>query len=356
MIRINNQFHRAKMTIEKAYTTLLKKASTSTLISLCLFPLALLSYVFFIGVVIRRWFLQRRCRGRTMKARVISIGNVTVGGTGKTPLIALLLNTLPGTVGVASRGYRRQKTGLYVFSGDECDLARSGDEAALLGRRFPRALFAVCEDKWQAVQALDSRCETILLDDGLQRYDIPTDLSIATIDCGCPDGYGWLLPRGLLREPFSWLGRADYFVITNADESLPRLLTSLAPFARPTMVTVPKITRFFSADGETCTIPSGCPVALISGIARPERFRRSMESLGYRVLDHYELPDHGEIHREEVQSWMARLRSQCNDVVFVATEKDWTRHQWSVKDGILFSSMNLEIISGQDVFDRIMHF
>ena len=145
-------------------------------------------------------------------------------------------------------------------------------------------------------------------------------------------------------------------MITNADESLPRLLTSLAPFARPTMVTVPKITRFFSADGETCPIPSGCPVALISGIARPERFRRSMESLGYRVLDHYELPDHGEIHREEVQSWMALLRSQCHDVVLVATEKDWARHQWSMEEGVLFSEMNLEIISGQDVFDRIMHF
>lgn len=336
------------MLIERVYIDLLKRASTSKRISLCLFPLALLSGLFFVGVVIRRWVLQKRRQGRETKAQVISIGNVTVGGTGKTPLIALLLKTLPGTVGVASRGYRRQKTGLYAFSGDECDPIRAGDEAALLSWRFPQALFAVCEDKWQAVQALDSRCDTILLDDGLQRYDIPADCTIATIDCGCPDGYGWLLPRGLLREPFSWLRRADYLVITNADESLPRLLSALAPFARPTIVTVPKISRFFSADGKTCTIPSGGPIALLSGIARPERFRRSMESLGYRVLDHYELPDHGAIPYKEVQLWMAGLRSRCGDIVFVATEKDWARYQWSIEDGLLFSEMNLEIISGRE--------
>ena len=190
----------------------------------------------------------------------------------------------------------------------------------------------------------------------MQRYDIPADCTIATIDCGCPDGYGWLLPRGLLREPFSWLRRADYFVITNADESLPRLLAALAPFARPTIVTVPKITRFFSADGKTCAIPAGGSVALLSGIARPERFRRSMESLGYRVLDHYELPDHGAIPLKEVRLWMATLRSVCGEVVFVATEKDWARHQWSMEDGVLFSEMNLEIISGREVFDRSVRF
>lgn len=341
--------------MEEMYTTVLKKASTSRFLSLCLLPFAILSLFFYLGVVVRRWFLLQRRKHRTTKARVLAIGNITVGGTGKTPFITLLLKAISGTVGVASRGYRRKGGGLYVSDGESCDSAMSGDEAALLAHRYPKAVFAVCEDKWRAVQALDGRCETILLDDGLQRYDIPAHLTIATIDCGCPDGYGWMLPRGLLREPYSWLGRANYFVITNADESLPHLLASLAHFARPTIVTVPKITRFFSADGKSCTIPSGHSVALLSGIARPERFVRSMEALGYKVLDHHILPDHGTIDQEAIRRWMTTLRAQCRDVVFVATEKDWARHVWSNEDNLLFSEMNLEIISGQEIFDHIAH-
>ena len=328
--------------MERMVTALFKKASTSRWVSFCLLPLAFLSLFFFLGIVVRRWWLLRRCRGRSTKAFVITVGNVTVGGTGKTPLIALLLKKIPGLVGVASRGYRRQGKGLYVFEGAACDPLRSGDEAALLARRFPNALFAVCEDKWQAVQALDGKCDVILLDDGLQRYDIPANVSIATVDCGCPDGYGWLLPRGLLREPYSWLSRADCIVCMNPNDSLLRLR---APFTQPTVVAVPKITRFFSADGAACTIPLDRPVALFSGIARPERFRRSMEELGYRVLDHRILPDHGTCSIDEARSWMASVGARHGNAACVATEKDWARQRWP--EGMLFSEMELEIIEGE---------
>ena len=323
------------------FINLLKKASTSRRIWWCLFPLALMSYVFFVGVVIRRWWLLRQRRGRSTRSRVIVIGNITVGGTGKTPLIALLLKKLSGTrVGVVSRGYGRRGRGLYVFEGAACESERSGDETALLARRFPNALFAVCENKWQAVQALDGLCETILLDDGLQRYDIPAESTIATVDCGCPDGYGWLLPRGLLREPYSWLARASCIVVTNPDDSLPYLL---AAFAQPAVVTVPRLTRFFSTDGQTCTIPFDRPVALLSGIARPERFRHSMELFGYRILDHRILPDHGRISVEEARAWMEALYARYGDIAFVATEKDWARQEWPA--GMLFSQMDFELIS-----------
>ena len=325
--------------MERIGLAILKKASTSRWVSCCLFPLALMSYVFLCVVVVRRWWLLRRRRSRTTKSSVIAVGNVTVGGTGKTPLIASLMKESSGTVGVASRGYRRREKGLYVFEGFSCDAERSGDEAALLARRFPKALFAVCEDKWRAVQALDGRCATIFLDDGLQRYDIPVTSTIATVDGRCPDGYGWLLPRGLLREPYSWLTSADRIVITNPDGSLPQLLAS---FSQPTTVMTAKITRFFSSDGTTLEIPTDRPLALLSGIAQPERFLRSIESLGYRVLDHHILPDHGTISDKEIRMWMERLRSRWSDIVFVATEKDWARQPWP--DDMVFSEMNLERI------------
>ena len=129
-------------------------------------------------------------------------------------------------------------------------------------------------------------------------------------------------------------------MVTNADESLPYLL---ATFTQPAVVTVPRITRFFSADGETCTIPFDIPLALLSGIARPERFRRSMELFGYRVLDHRILPDHGKTSVEEVEAWMEEVHSRYGEIAFVATEKDWARQRWP--DGMLFSQMDFDVIS-----------
>ncbi len=340
--------------LEQWYLRAVQAAEKSWLVALCLLPLAMVSVLFWGAIVLRRALLLRKARSRTLSTPVVSIGNITVGGTGKTPCIALLLRHLSGTVGLATRGYRRTARGLYVAKGAHCSADAVGDEAAMIGRRFPRVTVAACERKWDAVQALDEPCDVILLDDGLQRYDIPQQLQIATIDCTCPDGYGWLLPRGLLREPFSRLQEADYFVITNADASLPALKASLQPFRRPIIVTKPVIQRFFSPDGSDYALGPGQRVALISGIAHPEQFRWTMERMGFHVVDHCIVQDHGEIADARLHHFADTVHAAFPDACLVGTEKDWARRSHWPEISICFSEMDLHIIEGSEVFAALL--
>jgi tetraacyldisaccharide 4'-kinase len=311
------------------------------------------SALFFVGVWLRRLFLSTRSQRRSLVTPTVTVGNVTVGGTGKTPFVMLLLRHLRGHVGYVTRGYRRSERKLYLAKGSESTPSQAGDEAVLIGRRFPSTTIAVCESKWEAVQTLDGQCDLMVIDDGLQRYDIPMHVKVATIDCGCPDGYGWLLPRGLLREPFSWLANADYLVITNADETLAPLRQRLEPFRRPTIVTRPTIERFFAPDGSTHIVSPGQEMALFSGIARPERFRELMERGGYAVVDHLVFPDHGEVAPSIFESWIASVRVTHPRALIIGTEKDWARHeQWSHHD-VLFSQIGLTIIEGHEEFGAL---
>jgi tetraacyldisaccharide 4'-kinase len=335
---------------ERIYLNLLRKASHSRFISFCLFPLLLLSGVFFGIVVIRRAVLRSRANKRSLHTPVISVGNITVGGTGKTPFAALLLSHLTGKMGLATRGYRRQCKKLYITKGEECSPKQGGDEAALLGRRFPSLSIAVSDCKWEAVQALDGKCEIIILDDGLQRYDIPQYIRIATVDSTCPDGYGWLLPRGLCREPFSWLRSVDYIAITNSDSLSPALLSSLRQFSRPIIITEPVIQRFFSPDGSIRELPCGQNVALFSGIANPGRFRKSMEKKGLHVVDHLIASDHGIISDQELQSYKEKIHSSFPEAVLVGTEKDWARKESWSDSSLCFSQMELQVVEGHEAF------
>lgn len=339
---------------EEVYQRLLKKASHSWAVSLLLSPLALLSGLFFVGVVVRRFFLTAQAKRRKTSTPIVSIGNVTVGGSGKTPFLSLLLSLIPGKIALVTRGYRRSEQGLYITSGACCTPHQGGDEACLIGRRFPSVTIAVSEDKWEAVKMVDGRCDLIFIDDGGQRYDIPQQVKIATVDCSCPDGYGWLLPRGLLREPFSWLRHADYIVITNPTAALPSVRRSLEALSRPIIVTAPVLTHFFTSDQKRCDLQKGQKVALFSGIAMPERFCMSMKALGYEVVDHLVLQDHGDISDEVLKRFIARVRSLSPDVVIVGTEKDWARRlSWPECD-ILFSHMECTVIDGHEAFTSLL--
>lgn len=340
--------------LESFYLRLVQKATHSWGVFLCLLPLAIVSWIFLGIIYIRRSFLLSKAKNRALATPVISIGNITLGGTGKTPFIMLLLKHLSGSIGIATRGYRREKKELYVMKGCECTPKLVGDEATLIGKRFPAIILAAANSKWDAVHALDGKCEVILLDDGLQRYDVPQDLKIATIDCACPDGYGWLLPRGLCREPFSWLSAADYFVITNPNEALNSVCLSLKPFSKPIIVTEPVIQRFFSPDGATKELIAGQKIALFSGIAHPERFRRSLEKMGFQIVGHHIVSDHADISDGELLCFAQKMHSHFPGILLVGTEKDWARKESWPEENICFSQMELRVIEGQDVFNSLV--
>ena len=323
----------------------LARAQKSRLLSCWLFPLRVLSWFFYLICLVRkRWLLSLRQR-RHLESLLVTVGNITVGGTGKTPFIMLLLSHLQCSSAYVSRGYRRREKGLAVGTGLRAE--QIGDEASLVSRRFPSLLTAVDSCKWKAVQAVDGKVDVIVLDDGLQRYDVPRDVEIATVDCRCPDGYGALLPRGLLREGLSRLENVDYIVLTNADGARPR-------FDRSTIVTRPVIRRFFTPSGQTKELPVGQRVALFSSIAQPEAFATTIEKLGFDVVDELCFPDHVDINEVSLVEYSDRVHARYPNAVLLGTDKDWARREsWNGLD-VVFSELHLEIIEGQELFEELL--
>lgn len=160
-------------------------------------------------------------------APVISVGNLTTGGTGKTPLVEYIAGELAKSgrrVCVLTRGYRRESSGRIVVSDGEkilADVNQAGDEPFLLAEKLQGQAAVVCDAdrvaaaRW-AIENLQS--DTFVLDDGFQHQRIQRDLNILTIDATNPWGNGRLLPAGILREPRNALSRADCVVITRADD------------------------------------------------------------------------------------------------------------------------------------------
>jgi len=341
--------------LEKAYRALVQRAEHSRIVWLLLSPLIVVSALFWVISSIRRFFFMALRKKRTLSSVVITVGNVTVGGTGKTPMILSLLSgldTKKTKIAYVSRGYRREGRGLCV--GRDLDPKQIGDEASLVQRRHKEVVVGICSSKWKAARMVDSQVDLIILDDGLQRYDVPVDVEVATVDCLCPDGFGYLLPRGLLRESFSRLREVDALVLTNAidTKALERGLEKVKGFNLPIIITRPRITQFFTPDGLSCTLAPSTPVALVCSIAHPKRFRLTMQKAGYTVVEQMELPDHVDIKDEELVQWADRIRVLYEGVVVVGTEKDWARKStWpALSVPLLFSRLESEIVEGKENF------
>jgi len=275
---------------------------------------------------------------------------MSVGGTGKTPTILLLLSLLSGRVAYISRGYRRKERKPYV--GCNPTPEQVGDEAMLVSKRFPEVTLSIDDHKWQAVQAVDGTVDVMIVDDGLQRHDIPMDIRIATIDCQLPDGYGYLLPRGLLREPFSWVKNVDYLVLTNA-YTLPHALIERFK-DKPLIITRPVISSFITPAENEMVLEPGQKVALFSSIAHPERFSESMKSKGYEVVDHLIAGDHVEIKDEKLIEYAEKVHDKHPGIFLVGTEKDWVKKKIWPQIPLLFARMNVMIVQGHQVMHALV--
>ncbi|MBS1200216.1 MAG: tetraacyldisaccharide 4-kinase [Proteobacteria bacterium] len=215
---------------------------------------------------------------------VVVIGNVTVGGTGKTPLVVWLAERLAARgrrVGVASRGYGRSASDARRVGPDD-PVAGTGDEPLLIARRTGAAV-AVAADRPAAVRLLEPDCDVILSDDGLQHYALARDAEIAVVDGRRGLGNGWLLPAGPLRESPSRLAAASA-VVVNGDgyDSPAALRMRIEP------------TRFVGVrSGEV--LPSsafhGRRAHAVAAIGHPDRFFDTLRGLGVDV-DPHPLPDH----------------------------------------------------------------
>jgi tetraacyldisaccharide 4'-kinase len=242
---------------------------------------------------------------------VISIGNLTTGGTGKTPMVEAVARHLRRRgvrIAILSRGYGSEPDG------------GMNDEGLLLDQNLPDVPHLQGADRTElartAIEELES--EALILDDGHQHRYLARDLNIVMIDATNPFGYGWTLPRGLLREPLRvGLRRADVIVLTRCDmvSSAERaaIRVKLARLSDLRFIWCESVHRpkdILYADGhiEDTTTLAGKRVALFCGLGNPEAFRKTAESLGAIVVDERKFPDHHRYDQKdltELSRWVA---------------------------------------------------
>jgi tetraacyldisaccharide 4'-kinase len=279
------------------------------------------------------WF-----RRRTLPVPVISVGNLTVGGTGKTPMvihIAEWLRREGKRVAVLSRGYGRTaetpmllvSDGVRMFAGPE----EAGDEPYLIAARCPEAVVAVGADRYKLGRWVlnQSSVDCILLDDGFQHVGLHRDVDLLLIDATDVSGLDQVLPAGRLREPLEAARRATAVVITRAgqqadvDQVLRRLRTVLdpLPLTAQTVFQPTELLSITTGDGLSLEWCRGKTALLVSAVGHAASFRGTAEALGLKVLEEAAYPDHHRYTRDEV----ARIRQRAVDLnvqLVLTTEKD----------------------------------
>jgi tetraacyldisaccharide 4'-kinase len=248
---------------------------------------------------------------------VLSVGNLTVGGTGKSPMVEWLARCAREaglSPGLLCRGYGKARG------------AERNDEAAWLAEVLPEVPLVCDADRVRGARALAARgAGLVILDDGFQHRRLFRDFDLVLIDATEPFGHGRLLPRGLLREPPEALARAHALVLTRCDQvadgalhALEARLEELAP-GRPRFRARHAPAGWLSADGERAleALPRG-PVGLISALARPAAFERTVRDLGFEVLAHRVFPDHHLYGARDLAGWEQAP-------LWLTTTKDWVK-------------------------------
>ncbi len=307
--------------------------------------------------------IRRRHAGRC----VISVGNLVVGGSGKTPLVELVARKLAERgrkVAVLSRGYgRRSCEAVEIVSDGErvlLDARRGGDEPVLLARNMPGVAVLVGRDRWRAARLARSRLgsDVFVLDDGFQHWRLARDLDIVAVAAGRGFEPGFLLPRGLLREPLSALSRAGLVcLVRRGDRSVADGLPELI---RKYNREVPMVELCFEPShleempsGRAVPLSSlqGLDVMALSGVADPGSFERVLEELGTRVASKVSFADHHPYSEEDVHLVRVRAREGAIGTV-ITTQKDAVRlPAWpDSSPRLLVLAVRMEVLRGEDTF------
>lgn len=290
---------------------------------------------------------------------VISVGNITTGGTGKTPVVALLARLLQEggyRPGIASRGYRT----LSGESGSEM----ANDEKLLLHQLCPDVPHLQDRDRARVARELirEFGCHRIVLDDGFQHRRLARDLDLVLIDATNPFGYGHLLPRGLLREPLTSLGRADLLVITRVDlvtfEELAEIRETLGVFSRAPIVEIRfEAVGWIDPEGRRTglgEIPED-PV-VCCGIGNPGNFRRQLENLGVRVREERwrAFSDHHPYTEEEIAELCREARVSGGKLL--TTQKDLVKLAGRLPTDVDCRALRIEAViqGGQEHLEQLL--
>ena len=311
--------------------------------------LAPLEWLWLAGVTLDRGL---RGRGHRLTPATVSLGNLTYGGAGKTPLTLWLAERLPCSA-VLTRGYGRQSRQILALPpGASAPLSDTGDEAQIF-LRSGRVAVGIGRDRRAAAQALVRvfSPDTFLLDDGFQHWPLARDFDIVLIDTQDPFGGGHLLPVGRLREPISALSRAGFVVLTRTQTArrYSKLLARIrqentrAPIVRASIRPV----TWMRGD-QPIGLPPGS-YAAFCGLANPGSFRASVASLGWQPVSFTAFPDH---HRYQASD-LEPLTTAAPDGL-LTTEKDWVKVETlGLAAPVYWLKVELDVDEGEELLRLI---
>ncbi len=357
-----------------------RRGTGATLLRALLFTCSKLYQVL---VKIHRWLINVRIlRDETLGVQVIAIGNLTWGGTGKTPVVEKFARELRDqgrNVAILSRGYRSRPTPLHqrilnkillradttpprvVSDGRSLllDSETAGDEPYLLASNLKDVVVLVDKDRVKSGRYAVEKfgCDTLLLDDGFQYWRLRGRRhDVVLIDCQEPFGNEHMQPRGSLREPPSHLARASTIFITKSDGKTAELrqriaeLNSVAGIIE--CVHHPLyLEDVFTGQRHELNMIKGRKVASLSGIAQPESFEHNLVNLGSELVYSKRFADHHRFSQQEVLNAINRSKKRQAEMI-ITTQKDAVRFPKIDRRDlpILFMRVEIKIVAGADDF------
>ena len=319
----------------------------------------------------RTWLYKRGWLARRRLPRpVVSVGNLTVGGTGKTPMamwVAGKLLEYGKKPCVLSRGYRRKSQREFLLVSDGTSVLaghrEAGDEPYLMATNCPGVVVAVGADRYELGRWVLSQTpiDCFILDDGFQHLGLDRDVNLLLVDSSNPAGIQALLPVGKLREPLGEARRASDIILTRVeDESM--IADVLHPIQAAMGSAIDPITTRFTPKtlmGASESMPvSGVHrkrALLFSGIGNPEQFRRMVTAFGVQVVDELVFRDHEAYGPSRVAEIYRRIERSRPDVV-LTTEKDLIKVQsnWSVPTPLYAVILELEFLDGRSRLEKAL--
>ena len=338
------------------------------LLRLLLFPFSVL----YGWVMALRNFLynQGLLKSHTFSVPIIGVGNLTMGGTGKTPHVEYLLRLLaPFQRATLSRGYGRRTKG-YLLADHQASSATIGDEPFQYYADFPEVKVAVCEDRVKGIRQLlelRPRPEVIVLDDVFQHRAVRPQLQLLITDYGRLFSRDYVLPYGLLREHRSGARRADAVVVSKCDpEMREREMDQLAAEVRRYCRGETPV--FFSTYRYGAPVPFGSEsvfsvnLILVTGIANPKPLKEHLQKEGFTIVEHLKYPDHyafREADLKKMQDLVEQYRGG-KGISLVTTRKDAVRLQepglrgLSKKLPYFFVPVTVAFLRHQEQFDNMV--
>jgi tetraacyldisaccharide 4'-kinase len=298
----------------------------------------------------RGWLAAQRA-----EVPVVSVGNLTVGGTGKTPCVEYVAGF-----------YRERDRRVAVLSRGYGSAGGANDEALVLEANLPDVPHLQGADRAELarVAAEELECEVLVLDDGFQHRRLARDLDLVLLDATDPWGQGYLLPRGLLREPPSALRRAHAVVLTRCDQVPPEACAALrgrvarlAPAAVLAETTHQPV-ELVNAEGATAALDllRERPVAAFCGIGNPGAFRRTLADLGAPPGDFRTYADHHAYGRADVEALRAWGRAQPPGALLLTTQKDLVKLPVTQLGGRPLWALRVRLAfrAGRDDLERLL--